>query len=75
VVFLLFDFCPETLIYDEQSVFFVCFSFLYIPVVFMGEDVSSLGEDFISVGTSDFFSLGVPLLFEVVDLLVGFAKH
>jgi len=48
---------------------------LYIAVIFLGEDVSSLGEDLISVGASDFFGLDVSFLFEVVDLLVGFAKH
>lgn len=72
---LLFDFSFEAWIYDEESVLFGSFCFLNIAVVFLGEDVSALGEDLVSVGASDFFCLDVSFLFEVVDLLVGFAKH
>ena len=72
---LLLDFVFIARVNNEQSVFFLIFCFGDVAVVFLGEDVSAFREDLISIGSSYFFCLEITSLFEVVHLLVRFAKH
>jgi hypothetical protein len=60
---------------NKYSIFFLYFCFRDIVIVFLCEDVSAFGEDFITIGSSYFLGLEITSLFEIVHLLMRFAKH